>query len=90
MAIGLDGIVERTHEILSIRVGSIGFRVRDVVTDSFACDGEAVAVKKALVEECLEQRAQSADPNKVRHVVLAAWLEVAKYGYPFADFSEVV
>jgi hypothetical protein len=53
MAIGLDGIVEWTHEILSIRVRSIGFRVRDVVTDSFACDGEAVAVKKALVEECL-------------------------------------
>jgi hypothetical protein len=39
MAVGLDGIVEWADEILSIGVGSIRFRVRDVFTDGFACNG---------------------------------------------------
>ena len=90
VTVPLDRIVEWPDQVLSAGVGGIRLSSFQVLRKGLTCNGHAISVQQAFVEQSFEQGSQASDSDEMGHVVFAAWFEIAKEGNPFAYFREVI
>ena len=57
------------NHILAFR---IGIYVSQVFRQGFSCDGQAIAVQQALIQQDFHQRLDAADFDQLRHLVTTA------------------
>ncbi len=80
-----DGPIGRVDDVLFV----IPMDLRHVLGDGPASDGEAIAVQKAVVEQCLHQERNAASLEHVLGDIFAARLEISNIGRPLEDFGHV-
>ena len=87
VAVLLDRVVQRAHDILPFRVG---LNVGQVFRHGLAGHGHAFAVKQSRIQQGFHQRLNAADRDQLRHQVSAAGFYVRHHRNASADAGKII
>ena len=87
MAVGFDGVVQRSDDILPVR---IGFDIGEILFQGLTANGEAIAVQQPCIEQSLHQWSNAADANQFGHHVAPTGTQIAEHRYARSDSRKIV